>query len=369
MTVPPTTAPAVFARLTAWQTQHGRHDLPWQNTRDPYRVWLSEIMLQQTQVSTVLGYYGRFLQRFPDVLALAAAPLDDVLALWSGLGYYSRARNLHRCAQAVVAEWGGAFPASSAALQTLPGIGPSTAAAIAAFCFGEPISIFDGNVKRVLARCLGFGGDLSDARQARGLMAQAQALLPPAPSPSAMVAYTQGLMDLGAAVCSRTRPACGQCPLATGCVALRTGQTGQLPLKTKRSKRSTQAWWWLVARRPDGAVWLGKRPDTGIWAELHCFPEFESLALLQAAPGLVGQGCGQPLVGAPVKHVLTHRDLVLTPVVVDVPQDWVWSGASSAGGAWVFPGRAAGVGVPTPVARWLAQWAPSAAPLQAVSAL
>lgn len=362
-------APAVFARLTAWQAQHGRHDLPWQNTRDPYRVWLSEIMLQQTQVSTVLGYYGRFLQRFPNVFALARAPLDEVLALWSGLGYYSRARNLHRCAQVVVTESGGVFPASSVALQTLPGIGPSTAAAIAAFCFGEPISIFDGNVKRVLARCLGFDGDLSDAGQARTLMAQAQALLPPSPSPSDMVAYTQGLMDLGATVCSRSRPACDQCPLATECVAWRTGQATQLPVKTKRTKRSTQAWWWLVARRPDGAVWLSKRPATGIWAELHCFPEFESLALLQSASGAALPEGSRFEVQVSVKHVLTHRDLVLTPVVIDVPHDWALPDALPVAGLWASPGQVVGVGVPTPVARWLTQWAPPGQPTGAASAL
>ena len=190
-------------RVIAWQRQHGRHTLPWQRTRDPYRVWLSEIMLQQTQVGTVLGYYDRFLQRFPDVLALAAAPLDEVLALWSGLGYYSRARNLHRCAQAVASEHGGHFPASSVALATLPGIGRSTAAAIAAFCFGERVAILDGNVKRVLTRALGFAGDLAESRQERALWQLADALLPH----EHIEAYTQGLMDLGATVCALRQPA------------------------------------------------------------------------------------------------------------------------------------------------------------------
>src|SRR5690349_16259112 len=177
-------------RVIAWQRTHGRHDLPWQRTRDPYRVWLSEIMLQQTQVSTVLAYYERFLARFPDVAALAAAPLDEVLALWSGLGYYSRARNLHRCAQAVMAQHGGRFPASSEVLATLPGIGRSTAAAIAAFCFGERAAILDGNVKRVLTRALGFAGDLSQSGAERELWAKAESLLPA----TGMEAYTQGLM-------------------------------------------------------------------------------------------------------------------------------------------------------------------------------
>lgn len=362
-------APALFEQLTAWQAVHGRHDLPWQNTRDPYRVWLSEIMLQQTQVSTVLGYYERFLCRFPDVLALAQAPLDEVLALWSGLGYYSRARNLHRCARAVAGEFGGAFPGSSVALQNLPGIGPSTAAAIAAFCFGEPISIFDGNVKRVLTRRLGFDGDMSDASQERRLLALAQAQLPSSPSPSAMVAYTQGLMDLGATVCTRSRPACGACPLANDCVALRTGRTTQLPVKTRRVKRSAVAWWLLVARRPNGEVWLGKRPDAGIWAQLHCFPAFDSLADLHAAlrmdPGQVGSAQALP----PTKHVLTHRDLVLTPVIVAVSEAWVCPGQAGEAGLWVNPGEAVSAGVPTPVARWLAEWVTAPTPQGMFSAL
>ncbi|MFM8768060.1 MAG: A/G-specific adenine glycosylase, partial [Rubrivivax sp.] len=190
---PPGPKPAAFADLSslvvAWQRVHGRHGLPWQGTRDPYRVWLSEVMLQQTQVSTVLGYFDRFLQRFPDVQALAAAPLDQVLSLWSGLGYYSRARNLHRCAQAVMALHGGQFPGSSQALAGLPGIGPSTAAAMAAFCFAERAAILDGNVKRVLTRALGFEGDLAQPAQERRLWDLARQLLPDA----GVEAYTQGL--------------------------------------------------------------------------------------------------------------------------------------------------------------------------------
>ncbi len=351
----------LFAQLTAWQALHGRHGLPWQNTRDPYRVWLSEIMLQQTQVGTVLGYYGRFLERFPDVHALALAPLDDVLALWSGLGYYSRARNLHQCAKQVVTDFGGRFPPSSEALQVLPGIGPSTAAAIAAFCFGEPISIFDGNVKRVLARWLAFGGDMSDGAQVRALAGLAQAQLPTTPTPTAMVAYTQGLMDLGATVCTRTRPACASCPIAGGCLALRSGLTTQLPVKTKRTKRVTVAWWLLVARRPSGEVWLGKRTATGIWAELHSFPDFGGLAQVRAVLD-TGAQVVSPLreLGA-VKHALTHRDLVLTPVICDVPQNWCVPAPLGPSGLWVTPGQALDVGVPTPVARWLADWALSGA--------
>ena len=187
----------VATRVVRWQEIHGRHHLPWQQTRDPYRVWLSEIMLQQTQVSTVLGYYARFLERFPDVIALAHAPSDDVMALWSGLGYYSRARNLHRCAQAVVSDHGGSFPRTAQTLATLPGIGRSTAGAIAAFCFAERTPILDANVRRVLTRVLGFDADLAVARNERMLWTHAQALLPSVDIDFAMPRYTQGLMDLG----------------------------------------------------------------------------------------------------------------------------------------------------------------------------
>ena len=195
---------SVARRVIAWQRKHGRHALPWQNTRDPYRVWLSEIMLQQTQVATVLDYYARFVARFADLQTLAAAPLDDVLALWSGLGYYSRARNLHRCAQIIVADHGGQFPRTSVELATLPGIGRSTAAAIAVFCFGERAAILDGNVKRVLTRVRGDGRDISLAANERALWAIANELLPT----RAIERYTQGLMDLGATLCTARAPAC-----------------------------------------------------------------------------------------------------------------------------------------------------------------
>ena len=231
-----------FPRLVDWQRRHGRSGLPWQGTRDPYRVWLSEIMLQQTRVATVLAYYPRFLERFPDLHALAEAQQEEVLALWSGLGYYSRARNLHRCAQVVIEQWGGAFPRRAEQLQTLPGIGRSTAAAIAAFCFGERISILDGNVKRVLSRLLAFEGDLAVAAQERRLWDLAQGLLPPAPSTEEMVAWTQGLMDLGAGLCARSKPGCAACPGAELCLARAQNRTAEFPVRTRKLKRSTVEW-------------------------------------------------------------------------------------------------------------------------------
>lgn len=235
--------PPVAPLVVRWQAEHGRSSLPWQCTRDPYRVWLSEIMLQQTQVATVLDYYARFLARFPDVHALAAAPPDDVLALWSGLGYYSRARNLHRCAQQVVQVHGGRFPATVAELSALPGIGRSTAGAIAAFCFGQRAPILDANVRRVLTRLLGFGGDLAQAAQERALWQHAQDLLPTQQLDESMPRYTQGMMDLGAMVCLPRQPRCEACPLQAHCVARAKGTPEQYPVRTRKLVRKAQAWW------------------------------------------------------------------------------------------------------------------------------
>lgn len=346
--------PGDFAgALIRWQRREGRHGLPWQGTRDPYRVWLSEIMLQQTQVSTVLGYYARFLHRFPDVAALAAAPVDDVMALWSGLGYYSRARNLHRCAQAVVAEHGGEFPRSAAALERLPGIGASTAAAIAAFCFGERISIVDGNVRRVLSRLLAFGGDLSASGPQRALWDLAQSLLPQQPSHDDMVAYTQGLMDLGAGPCSRSRPACDRCPVSTLCAARAAQSVDRFPVKTRRIARRHESWWLLVVRRngPSSGmeVWLERRPPRGIWAGLHCVPVHADEA---SALSALGEAAANVQALPAIAHALTHRDLRLHPLLVELeaPPTVVGDG----GGQWVALSDLADHGLPAPVRQLLA---------------
>lgn len=342
-----TLVPAGFAeRLIDWQRRAGRHGLPWQGTRDPYRVWLSEVMLQQTQVSTVLNYFPRFLARFPDVQALAQATPDEVMALWSGLGYYSRARNLHRCAQVVVAEHGGVFPGDARTLETLPGIGASTAAAIAAFCHGERISILDGNVRRVLTRLLAFDGDLAQPAQQRVLWDLAQAMLPAAPTADDMAAYTQGLMDLGATLCTRSRPACDTCPMRTLCRAAEAGAATTYPVKTRTLKRRHESWWLLVLRADGGdepRIWLQRRPTRGIWAGLHCTPvlasEAEALAALPA-------GVEPTAVVAlePMAHSLTHRELRLHPLLVDLPAEVV-----SGNGQWVFRSALPAVGLPAPV--------------------
>ncbi len=339
--------PDFAARIVTWQRSHGRSELPWQNTRDPYRVWLSEVMLQQTQVSTVLGYFARFLARFPGVRELAAGTEDEVFGLWSGLGYYSRARNMHRCAQEVVARFGGEFPRTAAELMTLPGIGRSTAAAIAAFCFGERVAILDGNVKRVLTRVLGFGGDLSSAAQERVLWAQATQLLPPAEEKEAIAGYTQGLMDLGATVCLPRKPSCMICPVDGDCVARREGQPERYPVKTRKLKRSAQALWVLLARDAEDRVWLEKRPAKGIWAGLFCLPVFDSREALLAA--LPESAWGQAEDLTPFVHVLTHKDLHLHPVLLQ--------GAQPGGDAarWVDAAEWAGLGLPAPVRRLLLQ--------------
>ena len=344
----PLQSPLDFAPcLIAWQRQHGRHGLPWQQTRDPYRVWLSEVMLQQTQVSTVLVYYPRFLAAFPTVQALAQASGDQVMALWAGLGYYSRARNLHRCAQVVVGEHGSVFPADAKHLQTLPGIGASTAAAIAAFCHGERVSIVDGNVRRVLSRLLAFDQDLAQMASQRALWDLAQGLLPTAPAPSDMVAYTQGLMDLGATVCLRGKPLCERCPVHSLCAAKAADTVSRYPVKSKAAKRRHESWWLLVLRlRPVDGVerfWLQRRPVPGIWAGLYCPAVFASEELLMAAVANGAPGDIEHL--DPVAHSLTHRELRLHPVVVTMTTEQ----AFETDGVWVSASDLAEHGLPTPV--------------------
>jgi len=326
-------------RMVDWQRSQGRQHLPWQHTRDPYRVWLSEIMLQQTQVSTVLDYYPRFLQRFPDVAALAAAPQDDVLALWSGLGYYSRARHLHRCAQEVVARFGGAFPQSAELLVTLPGIGRSTAAAIAAFCFHERVSILDGNVKRVLTRVLGYGADLAVAASERELWTLADQLLPA--QAADMPAYTQSLMDVGATLCQPRKAQCEACPVQKLCAAHAQGQSLAYPVKTRKLKRSSATLWLLWAVNGQGQVWLHKRAARGIWAGLFSLPVFDDeAALLAACPA-----ASEPSFIEPWKHVLTHRDLHLHPVRVAIlPGE-----SPQSEGQWVNAQDWPQLGLPAPI--------------------
>ena len=360
-------APRLAPALIDWQRAHGRHSLPWVGSRDPYRVWLSEIMLQQTQVSTVLGYFARFLQRFPDVASLAAAHQDDVLALWSGLGYYSRARNLHRCAQVVVQQHGGQFPPSSQLLATLPGIGRSTAAAIAVFCHGERCAILDGNVKRVLTRALGFDGDLGQSAHEKALWRLAESQLPAATGgmdgvpvnaagAASIRAYTQGLMDLGATLCSPRRPACPACPLADLCVARAQGRPEAYPVKTRKLRRGRRDNT-LLCLSQAGAVWLVQRPQTGVWAGLWSLPAYDSDEALHAL-ARIADWPGQGRLLPPVQHALTHFDWTLRPCFWALPDALPAARrtaleASLPPGKWVPLALALALGLPAPVRRLL----------------
>ena len=350
---PPLTAviAGFSARVVRWQKCHGRHSLPWQNTRDPYRVWLSEIMLQQTQVTTVLDYYARFLQRFPRVADLAAASLDEVLGLWSGLGYYSRARNLHRCAQDVVTLHAGKFPQTAELLQSLPGIGPSTAAAIASFCFSERVAILDGNVKRVLARVTAFSGDLALSAQERALWDLATALLPRRNLLEIMPRYTQGVMDLGATICTARRPSCPMCPVRSLCRGLAGGAPENYPLKTRKLKRSAMPLSLLLAQRADGAVWLERRATSGIWGGLYCFPVFGSEeALLASLPAHLRL---RLTAIKPFVHVLTHKDLRLSPMQLQLSARQASAGHLPGAGAWFAREAWMALGLPAPIRKLL----------------
>lgn len=332
-------------RVVRWQAQHGRNTLPWQNTRDPYRVWLSEIMLQQTQVATVLDYYVRFLNRFPDLQALSKATFDDVLALWSGLGYYSRARNLHACAVEVMQHHNGSFPATAEGLQTLPGIGRSTAGAIASLCFEERVAILDGNVKRVLTRVLGFDADLALSKNERTLWELATQALPA--QRQHMPRYTQGMMDLGATVCLSRKPMCDSCPLNASCLAQQQGEPEKYPVKTRKLKRSAQSIWLLWAQTRDGQVQLAKRPSPGVWAGLYCFSLFDSrTALVESVDARWQEDLEDDAV---FTHVLTHKDLHLHPVRLTAPK----RALKGLHGDWFSPAQVQDLGLPAPIKKLL----------------
>jgi A/G-specific adenine glycosylase len=334
-------------QLIAWQKLSGRHDLPWQNTRDAYRIWLSEIMLQQTQVSTVIPYYLRFLDSFPTVTALAAAPIEAVIEHWAGLGYYARARNLHKCAQQVATRFGGEFPASAEQLEELPGIGRSTAAAVAAFAFGQRAAILDGNVKRVLCRQFGIEGFPGQAAIHRQLWELAESLLPE----NDIERYTQGLMDLGATLCTRSRPRCGDCPVAADCVARRDGRQGELPASKPRAAVPERTSTFVLLT--DGArLLLERRPPSGLWGGLLVPPEGDPASVAARFGLTLGEAQALPS----FKHTFTHFRLTLEPVLCAVAGA---SGLAEPGLEWVELARAADAGVPAPIARLIRQVASS----------
>ena len=334
--------------LIHWHATHGRHDLPWQLERTPYRVWVSEIMLQQTQVSTVVDYYRRFMQRFPDVQSLAAAPLDEVLHLWSGLGYYSRARNLKRAAERIVSEYHGELPDSRDELVALPGIGRSTAAAILALTADRREAILDGNVRRVLSRVFGIDGEPDAAASVRALWARAEECTPDAD----IAVYTQAIMDFGATLCTRHRPRCPQCPLQTQCTAHATGRVQELPAPRRRTARRTRQTVMLLIVRHDQEILLQRRPSHGIWGGLWTPPSFDSMAAAE-------QFCSTTLRHAwlerrplPVlKHGFTHFDLEITPLRARC--DGLAGVLEGAEILWYNARDPAHIGLPAPIATLL----------------
>ncbi len=258
--------------LILWQMQHGRHELPWQRTNDPYAIWVAEVMLQQTQVMTVIPYYQRFLEAFPDIECLAKASIDTVLTVWSGLGYYSRGRNLHKAACLMMERYQGRFPQHAAEIQQLPGIGRSTAAAIAAFAYGERCAILDGNVKRVFARYFGIVGYPGEKKTETLLWQKAEVLLPQVSVKQQMATYTQALMDLGATVCTRHQPKCLSCPLQPDCVAFAENRVASLPTPRPRKPLPRKETTFLILIDQD-EILLEKRSSPGIWGGLWCLPE------------------------------------------------------------------------------------------------
>ncbi|MGH8177076.1 MAG: A/G-specific adenine glycosylase [Steroidobacter sp.] len=302
--------------LLSWFSHAGRKHLPWQINPTPYRVWISEVMLQQTQVATVIPYFERFMQRFPDVHALAASPIDEVLHLWTGLGYYARARNLHRTAQGIVSGHDGEFPTTIDAVQSLPGIGRSTAGAILALSSSQRHPILDGNVKRVLARYFGVDGFPGDAAIEKKLWALADACTPAAH----VTQYTQAIMDLGATVCVRSRPLCDRCPLHAQCVARIEHRQAELPTPRPKKARPQRVAYIVILKREDDAVLLERRPPAGVWGGLWTFPQFdsnESASMWLAARGERGW-CKPQVAGRepPYRHSFTHFDLTLHPIIV-----------------------------------------------------
>jgi len=338
------------ARLVAWHAAEGRHSLPWQTARTPYRVWVSEIMLQQTQVATVIPYFERFMQRFPDVFTLAAADVDEVLHHWSGLGYYARGRNLHRAAQILVASHQGEFPEDIEAVEALPGIGRSTAGAILALSRNARHPILDGNVKRVLTRHFAVEGWPEAPAVQKKLWVLAETLTPT----TDVAVYTQAIMDLGATLCTRGSPLCTRCPVAESCLAKAQGRTGELPTPRPRKALPEKSTRFLVLSDGDGRWLLERRPPRGIWGGLWSFPELEKeheAATWARMQGLELQGGLKALPA--ISHTFTHFRLSIEPLkgVVQASEQML---REDAGLCWYSPEAPADIGLAAPVSRLLA---------------
>ena len=334
-------------RLIAWQKVHGRHNLPWQNTADPYAIWVSEIMLQQTQVTAVIGYYSKFMNQFSNIASLANATQDEILQHWSGLGYYSRARNLHKAAQTIMHEHNGQFPQDFDTIQTLSGIGRSTAAAIASFAFNQIQTILDGNVKRVLARHFLIDGWPSSPKVEKQLWALAEDLLPK----QDMIAYTQGLMDLGATLCTRSKPKCDVCPLNKTCEAYRQHRVSELPTPKPRKAIPERHITMLILLHGN-EVLLEKRPSTGIWGGLWSFPEvetdFNTEAVVLSRFAMIAEA-DEPL--ATLSHALTHFKLYIQPQPLRVIK--IHTKVCETDQIWLSIDDAITAAIPTPVRKIL----------------
>jgi A/G-specific adenine glycosylase len=336
--------------LLAWHERAGRHDLPWQQRRTPYRVWVSEVMLQQTQVATVIPYFERFMAQFSTVQALADAPTDAVLHLWSGLGYYARARNLQRAAQAIRDQHGGEFPNTFEDVAALPGIGRSTAGAILALSRDESHPIMDGNVRRVLSRLFAVAGRTGERAFENELWRLATDLTPQ----QGVAAYTQAIMDLGATVCVRRKPLCEQCPFIKRCAAHEQDAVHAYPAPKKARARKTKSVWMLLARDAQARVQLAKRPARGIWGGLWAPPEFESLAALKTHLAQTQPTTRAALTEAsPLQHAFTHFDLLIHPVWVTLPRTAAAGVADAPDTLWYNAAKPSAVGLPAPIAQLL----------------
>jgi A/G-specific adenine glycosylase len=345
--------PAFADQLMAWQRVHGRHDLPWQvKPADPYRVWLSEIMLQQTQVTTVVAYFERFIDRFPSLLALASASEQEVLSLWSGLGYYQRARNLLACAKTLISQHAGRFPQSAQQLALLPGIGPSTAAAIASTVFGERAAILDGNVKRVFARLTCAAPSWGSPALERTLWAEAVKRLPK--DPEEMPIYTQAIMDLGALICRPKNPQCERCPVALHCQAFQRSQVDRYPVARVRRSLPLRKTYWALCFDADG-IWLAQQPSSGIWPSLWLPWAINPEALPRGWKSTV-QGLQEVV---EVRHSFTHYRLLISAAMVRLNRKGPPTGAPK--GLQRFNwAEAMCLPLPAPVARLLSRLCPAA---------
>lgn len=346
------TTPSFSKAVLDWFDQHGRHNLPWQRKKTAYFTWISEIMLQQTQVTTVIPYFERFIARFPDIDALADAPQDEVLHLWTGLGYYARARNLHKTAQIISQDYQGNFPETVEELEQFPGIGRSTAGAILSISTGKRAAILDGNVKRVLARYYALDGWPGSAANLKRLWQYAEQN-----TPSERVGdYTQAMMDMGATLCTRSKPSCLLCPLQTHCAAYLTGRPTDYPHPKPKKQIPTKQTLMLLLQDSDGKTLLQQRPPSGLWGGLWCLPEVQDLRDAESITGFsLNLDRAQPL--EPLRHTFSHFHLEITPVRIPInnPTDCVMEGNPT---LWYNIHQPQNIGLAAPVKKLLETYTP-----------